>query len=195
MGADKALVELGGKPMVSWVAAALESAECEPLVIGRTTVPLEIPSEPDDVPGRAGPAAGLATALRLADGRDVFLAATDQPFLRSDTIRALCDYDAVAVVPLDDGRLQTTSALYRAGCLDRLREVMADDPSVSLRALVDAVATRVIRPEEWRTWGEDGRSWWSIDTPAEVKKAERWLEKHRESSVARRDIDGNRDPE
>jgi molybdopterin-guanine dinucleotide biosynthesis protein A len=175
MGGDKALTDFNGRPMIAHVAAAIKKAGCEPLVVGRASVPIDIPSRADDLPGRAGPAAGLATALRLAAGRPVFLVATDQPLLRHETVRRLLLLEGEAVLPFDAGSRQATCAVYRAGCLDPLMELMAGTPSPPLQALLDLVATREVLPAEWSTWGETGTSWWSLDRPEDVAEAEAWL--------------------
>jgi amidophosphoribosyltransferase len=41
-----------------------------------------------------------------------------------------------------------------------------------LQSLVDRVAFRPVTPGEWRAWGEDGRSWRSIDDEASLRDAE-----------------------
>ena len=45
----------------------------------------------------------------------------------------------------------------------------------SLRTVVDTVATRFVGAAEWRSWGEDGRSWRSADTPEDVVLVEQLL--------------------
>ena len=175
MGRDKVDVEIDGVPMLDLIVIALRAAGCEPLVIGRTTAPEGVTAVLDDLPGRAGPAAGLVTALRLAAGRDVFLVATDQPLLRPRTVRGLLALEGEAVVPRHDGMRQATCAVYRRECLDTLEELMRDRPSPPLQRLLDRVATRDVSEAEWSRWGEDGRSWRSLDTQEDVTEAEAWL--------------------
>jgi hypothetical protein len=35
----------------------------------------------------------------------------------------------------------------------------------SIQSLLDRVSFRAVTPETWVPWGEDGRSWFSVDTP------------------------------
>lgn len=93
MGRDKALVPVDGVPMAERVARALAAGGCGDVVlvggnrsaltaaIGRTWVE-------DRWPG-AGPLGGLVTALTVAGGRDVVVAACDLPDLDAATVRAL----------------------------------------------------------------------------------------------------------
>ncbi len=189
MGGDKALIDIAGMSMIARVAAALGEAGCEPLVVGRSSSSSGIRAIPDDLPGRAGPAAGLATALRVAAGRPVVLVGADQPFLRPQTVQALLALEGDAVVPVDGGANQATCAVYRAECLVPLRKLMTERPSPPLQALLDRVSTRRVPPAQWSRWGEDGHSWWSLDTPEDVVEAEAWLEENPDSRIQNPDTD------
>ena len=88
MGRDKAMVDVAGRPMVEWVADAVRPITNNLLVMGRAGTLAGIACVPDDHPARRGPLAGLATALRIADGAPVLLVAVDQPLC--STGRARC---------------------------------------------------------------------------------------------------------
>ena len=167
MGADKALVELEGRPLVLHVAAALKRITPHVLVIGRDTPIAGLPTVPDRTTGRRGPLAGLDTALHEAGGEAVLLVATDQPFLRSETLGALLDIAGDAVVPLDAGVPQATCGLYRPGVAEAARELLASGEG-SLQRLLARIQTTLPQRETWSGWGEDGRSWFSVNTPADL---------------------------
>ena len=171
MGRDKALVELGGRPLIAHVAAALVTAGCEPIAVGRAEPVDKIRAVPDDAGGR-GPAVGLRTALRIAGGRPVFLVATDQPLLRPETVTSMLQLQGRAVVPIAGGARQVLCAIYRAETLEPLEALLATDPTPSLQRLLDDLPFRGVLEAEWRGWGEDGRSWRSIDTPDDLVAVE-----------------------
>lgn len=171
MGGDKALAELDGRPLITHVSAALEAAGCDVVAVGRAETVAGIHAVPDDAGGR-GPAAGLLTALRVADGRPVVLVATDQPLLRPKTVTALLQLHGPAVVPMAAGTRQVLCAVYREDSLQPLAALMATDPTPSLQRLLDDLPFRAVLEAEWRGWGEDGRSWRSIDTPDELTELE-----------------------
>ena len=160
MGADKALVEVDGKPMVAWVAAALGRVCDDLLIVGRAGKLGGIEAILDDHPGPLGPAAGVATALRVASGRPVLAVAVDQPFLRTETLVRLASARQT-MVPHDDV-LQITCAFYAPEVEDALSRAVRDGIPL-WKAIEDR--SLIVPEEEWRSWGEDGRSWFSVDTP------------------------------
>ncbi len=167
MGTDKALVPVGGIPMIEWVAAALRSVVRDVVIVGRTEPVAGIRAVPDLRPGRRGPLAGLVAALDCSGGRPVLLVAVDQPLVRPATLRGLVDLlESDPVVPLDGGVRQTTCALYPARLADAVDQ--EDRMGGSIQSLLDRVPHRLVPPEEWAGWGEDGRSWDSVDTPEDV---------------------------
>ena len=172
MGTDKALVKVAGVPMVQWVAATLEQAGLDVVTVGG---PHRVPGYDNlaDAPGLGGPLAGLAGALEKSAGSSVVLVAVDQPLLRPRTLeRLLAMPGHDAVVPMDAGHPQVTCALYRPSCLPVLQSIEGTIPNVSIRDLLARAAVRYIEPAEWTDWGEDGRSWRSIDTPADLAAIE-----------------------
>ncbi len=172
MGRDKALVPVGGLPMVVRVAAALREAAGEVVVVGREGTLAGLPCLPDGSPGRRGPLAGLATALDAAAGRPVLLVAVDQPLASPATLRALAARVPAgrAAVPLAGGSRQVTCARYPAEWAGEAhRELGAGG---SIQSLLDRLDFDGIGEDEWREWDEDGRSWLSVDTPGDVARAE-----------------------
>lgn len=105
MGRDKA--SIGDPPWAHRVAEALENAGCRPTILvggdpglarGRWR------HVPDDLPGE-GPAAALATAIRLHPGKDLVVAACDLPELVpaavTTLIEAVCHGAASAAYEVD----------------------------------------------------------------------------------------------
>ncbi|MDJ0952942.1 MAG: molybdenum cofactor guanylyltransferase [Acidimicrobiia bacterium] len=169
MGRDKAQVTFAGRPMIDHVSAALRTAGVEVLVVGRHIADhVSIPDLPN-IGG--GPAAGLLTALRHLGNRAAFLVAVDQPLLRPETVQAMLELDGDAVVAMAEGHPQVTCAVYRPASTPQLSELVAGG-DLKLRRLLDRVATTYVDPETWAAWGEDGRSWLSLDTPQAVRDAE-----------------------
>lgn len=175
MGRDKAMVELAGRPLVAWVADALAPVTSRVVVVGRTGPLAGLPGVPDRFPDRRGPLAGLDAAFRSSRG-DVLLVGVDQPLVRAATLRRILAIDGGdAIVPVADGIPQTTCALYRGSCAPSAARLLTGSGG-SLRRLIDDAETILVEPDEWRGWGEDGRSWYSIDDPSNLERAARWLE-------------------
>jgi molybdopterin-guanine dinucleotide biosynthesis protein A len=173
MGTDKAHVTVDGTAMLDIVAGAAASVG-EVVVVGADP-PIRWTFIEDARSGRQGPLAGLETALVYAAGRDVVLVAVDQPFVRPDTLRRLLDVAGDAVVPVDGGWDQVTCAVYREPCLSAARHALETESGRSLQGLIGVVETTRVDPAAWQTWGEDGRSWYSVDTPAALDEGlRRW---------------------
>lgn len=95
MGTDKALVPLGGRPLVAWVAERL-SPQVEALALSANGDParfasLGLPVLPDET--RLGPLSGVLAGLRWAarQGATALVSAPcDGPFLPPDLVPRLC---------------------------------------------------------------------------------------------------------
>jgi molybdopterin-guanine dinucleotide biosynthesis protein A len=172
MGTDKALVELGGLTLLQHATRALEAAGLTVIVSGRSAAPGGFETVPDltEVPG-GGPALGLLSVFRRHRSADLFLVAVDQPLLQPATVTQLLQKPGDVVVPVVGQHPQVTCALYRNGCLQPLEEMLADGV-FRLRSLLPRVSTTRVTEDVWASWGEDGRSWLSLDTPQAVRDAE-----------------------
>jgi molybdopterin-guanine dinucleotide biosynthesis protein A len=116
--------------------------------------------------------AGVATALTRTSAERVALVAVDHPFVRPPFLRDLVAIETdLPVVPVDEtGVRQVTCAIYPKA----ISEAALEEASVggSIQTLLDRVSFRPVVPNEWRSWGEDGRSWFSVDTPEALGHAE-----------------------
>ena len=164
MGRDKALVEVAGSSMIEWVAQAL-GAVCSGLVVaGRPDGVGPLPGIGDPVSERRGPLSGLASSLEYAEQGDVLVVAVDQPWVRPTTLQGLAEMASVLpVIPLDrDGVRQTTCARYPTSMLSVALDELYSGGSI--QSAIDRTAFTPVTPETWEPWGEDGRSWFSVDT-------------------------------
>lgn len=177
MGRDKAMVEVAGRSMLERVGEALSVVTDRVVVAGREGTVSGYRGVPDLVDGPVGPLAGLAAALDEAArvGAEAVLAvAVDQPFVRAETLRRLTgEFDGRAVVPEADGVRQVTCALYPAAWQEQAAVELG--AGGSLQSLLDRMAFRPVPQDTWAGWGEDSRSWFSVDDPAAL---ERGLERY-----------------
>lgn len=165
MGVDKATVLVGGRSMVELATRALDAVADRVVIAGRSTSMNGFVGVPDPVPGRLGPLAGLAAALSEAGdcgAEAVVVVAVDQPFVRAETLARLIERCAgQAVVPSVDGVRQVTCAVYPTSWRsEALKEL---ETGGSIQSLLDRMPHAAVPPVEWAAWGEDGRSWFSVD--------------------------------
>jgi molybdopterin-guanine dinucleotide biosynthesis protein A len=72
--------------------------------------------------------------------------------------------DDLPIVPVDDhGIRQVTCAIYPKSVADAATEEASNGGSV--QSLLDRVSFTAVTSDTWRSWGEDGRSWFSADDP------------------------------
>ena len=134
MGRDKALIAVGGTPMVVRVAEAMWIAGArEVLAVGRepdALASLGLVTVPDGRPG-AGPVAGIVTALARAAGDEIVLVVgcdlvAPSPAAMGATLAALAQHPTAAVaVPVSGGRTQWHHAAWRPSAAPALEGALA----------------------------------------------------------------------
>jgi molybdopterin-guanine dinucleotide biosynthesis protein A len=167
MGTDKAAIEVGGITMLERVSAALQEVADRVVILGGELRELE--TWPDQS-GVTGPLAGVATALtRMTEDRALVLA-VDNVFVRVETLQHLAAIESdLPVVPVDAaGVRQVTCAVYPRSIAGQATEEA--HAGGSIQTLLDRVSFLPVTPEQWAGWGEDGRSWFSVDTPAAIEE-------------------------
>lgn len=127
IGGDKALVQLGGRPLITYPLAAAEAAGLDAVVVAKRTTKLpalDLPLllEPDEP---THPLLGIVTAL--SEFPAVLAIPCDMPFLDPAELAAL------AALPDDVATLwsgEPFPALYRDALLSQLREAIEAGASV-----------------------------------------------------------------
>jgi len=162
MGRPKALVELGGAPMIAHPLAAAADAGLDAVVIAKAGTPLpalDVPvwHEPDEP---VHPLLGIVTALERADG-PVVAVACDQPFVTGALLGRLATGPEAAVRVGD--RVEPLPARYEPAALPALRTALANEASLrKTLAQLEPVALEC---------GADEVA--SVNTPEELAAAER----------------------
>lgn len=173
MGRDKAALELDGRPLAGWVAAALRAAGVREVLLGggdpALAARIGATHVPDAVPGR-GPLAGLAAVMGRTDGI-VVVVPCDVPGVTGGDLRALVDAVAgaepgegadVACVGVAGRREPLVSAWVASRCRAVVDDVLAsDDHSVrAALARLDVVEVGVGDPSTLV----------NVNTPADLRR-------------------------
>jgi molybdopterin-guanine dinucleotide biosynthesis protein A len=154
MGRDKALMELGGLPLIVRAAKLLEPLVGPPIVIapaGRYQE-LGLPIVPDDHAG-FGPLGGIATALRLAASPWNLVVGCDLPFLTAEWLGYLIERAkasaADAVLPENERGLEPLCAMYHRRGEASIRAALQR----GVRKVTDGLADLTVltlAPLEWK---------------------------------------------
>ncbi|MGZ4786460.1 MAG: molybdenum cofactor guanylyltransferase [Acidimicrobiales bacterium] len=191
MGRDKALVEVGGRPLALIAADALRDAGAAPVVViggdRDALVGFGLEVQGDDHPGE-GPLGAIITALGSrpaeppggggADDRIVMVLACDMPSIDAGTVAAVVDAlaarpDAEVAAPRLDGRLQILTAAYRRRLRPRLAAAFEAGERAPRRALdgVEVVAVDGLDPDRLA----------DVDRPADLH---RYAHRHTSTGAA-----------
>ena len=152
MGRDKALVELGGEPLVARVAGVLRTAGAHHVrCVGGDETRLRalgLDVVADEEAG-SGPLGGIITALAHAERPAVVVLSCDlvspDPSAVDEVVQALASGSGAAdvAVPLVEGRRQWLHGAWRTGALERLRGAFATGERAIHRAAASLVVVDV----------------------------------------------------
>ncbi len=175
MGQNKALLPVGGIPIVQRVIDTLAPLCAEIQLIGNDAEPylhLDLPIIPDVEPN-LGPLMGIYSGLLATDNELNLLLACDMPFASHSLLTHLLTlsdgYDVI--IPRTKNGLHPLCAVYRRStCLPAIRTAL-NAHSRRVISFFDQVQVREIGPDELRLVDPDGISLMNVNTPEELAKA------------------------
>lgn len=178
MRRDKALVPLGGRPMIEVLLRRLDGLADD--IVVTTNRPedyafLGVRLASDRVPG-AGALAGLRTALAAALGETVLVLACDLPFVARPLLEYLLERagEADVVIPRRAGEYEPLLAVYARSVLPAVESALAAGQSRMI-SFFPEVRVLAIEAEEWTPFDPEGLSFFNVNTPEELAEAERLL--------------------
>lgn len=177
MGANKALLDFGGEPLISRVAR--QFTEWFQQVVVVTNTPdvytfLGLPMVGDRIPG-LGPLGGLEAGLTASRFENAFFAACDMPFLNLELISYLLSQAPGngIVVPRVGGEYEPMHAVYTRACLPAITANL-DARRLKLLSIFDMVTVRVVEESEIRPFGDPERLFFNCNTPEDLALARTW---------------------
>ena len=171
MGQDKALLDVGGQPLIQRVIDRLGGHFSDILISGAGYEQFGLPVVPDAYEG-AGSLGGICSAVAASPTDHAFVVACDMPFVNLELIRHLetfTDSHDVVIARLERG-LETLHAFYSKGCVPAMRRSI-EGGDLKIISFFDAVRVKVIEPDDWRRLDPEGLSFFNVNTPAEYDRA------------------------
>jgi molybdopterin-guanine dinucleotide biosynthesis protein A len=167
-GADKPGLLVGGRPLVSWVAAAVADA-VRLVVVGPPRPELARAVTVREDPPGSGPIPALRAGLARVRAPWTAVLAADLPFLRSGHVgelrrRARDRGGALFVDP--GGRPQWLAGVWRTA---ELTDALGRYDGASLRGLMEPLEPVRVRPSR------GDRPWQDCDTPSDLASAARLI--------------------
>jgi molybdenum cofactor guanylyltransferase len=187
LGGRKALVELGGRPLVSRVVGVVGAAGLEPVVVAKPDTPLPRldcrlltePAEPRH------PLTGLTTALAASAGRGVIAVGCDMPFVPRRFLSWLAELDDELAVCEVGGRLEPLLARYPQTAAEQLGNSL--ERGDAMRDAVAALDPRIVREDELARFGAPEEIVFNVNSPDDLQRAHDLLARgSRRRGVARR---------
>ena len=182
MRRDKALLEIGGLPMLVRTANLLE-----PLVVSVTVIGpperyrhLGLCVVPDDQPG-LGPLGGLATALRISRSEWNLVVGCDLPDLTTDWLDWLIAHAmesrSDAVLPESARGLEPLCGVYRRRCSSAIAAAIARGER-KVTDVVQVLALERVLEAEWGRFDPSGALFRNMNTPEDYVEARARLERN-----------------
>lgn len=178
MGADKALLDLGGRAMIERVIAAVAPVTSSLAIIANRPeyARFGFPVFADEQPG-IGPLEAIRTALANSPSPRIVLVGCDLPFVTVDLFRLLLNIpgDHQAVVPVGvDGKLEPLCAVYRTQMLPIVTNLIAQGGrKVSL--LFNPISTRLVSFDELHHLKDASLFFENVNTPQDYARVARSL--------------------
>jgi molybdopterin-guanine dinucleotide biosynthesis protein A len=190
MGRDKALVELGGEPLIARPLNILRQAGLSATIAGARSALSRFAPVIDDA--GEGPLSGICAALDSMQAECAVFLSVDMPLLPSSLVAYLRNRarltGAVAVVASVNGFAQTFPAVVRKAALSALRVELSSGKGgclhafraaaaqLSLPFITLAVENLVQAGQVEHPSGLPPAFWFlNVNTPAELERAESWL--------------------
>jgi molybdopterin-guanine dinucleotide biosynthesis protein A len=176
-GVNKALLEVGGKPIIERILDAVGPLAVERIALARVGAePLGYGLRPvPDVEPHAGVLRALANGLSVASGDVCLLVACDMPFVSRPLFEHALDVlhreTADVVIPRDDYGLQPMHSVYRREpVLEAVQQAIARGDK-RMNSYFPSVRVREIRDDELRSLDPEGRAFSNVNTPEELAAA------------------------
>lgn len=176
MGTDKALVPVGGRPLIQRVVDTVRPLTTDLIFVGANAHGYAWLGgrAVDDSVSTAGPLAGIYTALSVARFHHCLVVACDMPFLNARLLRHMhrraTSWDVV--VPRLDGHLEPLHAVYSRACLEPIATMLSQGRRCPLD-LYPMVRTDYLEAQEIALFDPDYRSFINLNTPADLARAQR----------------------
>lgn len=171
MNANKAFLEIGGRPLIERVVEKVARVAEEVILVTNTPdayAYLELLMIPDIFPGK-GSLGGIYSGLKAANQSHVLVTACDMPFLNAALLRFLVvlspGYDVV--VPRTEQGLEPLHAIYAKSCLPAIEHLLAHD-SLKIADFFSQVRVRYVGQEEMAVLDPEGLSIFNVNRPEDL---------------------------
>jgi molybdopterin-guanine dinucleotide biosynthesis protein A len=173
-GANKAMLQVGNKRLIDRVLSALNPIASQIILVGHLAEGLSGPVidiVPDKLQGGSA-LIGIYSGLQAARNDVALVVACDMPFLSTPLLKRIAvlseGYDVA--VPRVGNHLEALHAAYRRSCLPVMREAISQQQH-KIIDFYTRLKVREIGESEIADIDPDGLSFFNVNTPADLKRA------------------------
>ncbi len=181
MNQDKALMEVEGRPLVSYVTGAVGKVLKSVSLVGsrKKYDTLGLPVIEDIITGH-GPLSGIHAALKSTTLPLSLVVGCDMPFLNPPFLEMLVQVamvsDAqVTVAESPEFGYETLCAVYTQDCLPAV-EGSIEAGDLKLSRTFERLRVRLVSASEWGSYNTSGVLFQNVNTPDDFGRARRLLE-------------------
>ena len=173
-GANKALLEVGGKRIIDRVLSALRPLTDQIVLVGHLAEGQVFPDVqvvPDDHPG-AGSMPALFTGLQASRHEVALVVGCDMPFLSTPLLRHIVEMSQGfdLAVPRIGPHLEALHAAYHRSCLPAIEDYLRRQ-DLKIIDFYPSVRTREVSEIELRAFDPYLRSFFNINTAEDLETA------------------------
>jgi len=182
MGRAKAMLEIGGEPLIVRTARLVEAVAGSATIVrgGREYENLGLRVIEADVAG-AGPLGGIATALRVSEAPWNLILACDLPYLTREwlefVVKRALESQADALIPMNVLGAEPLCALYHK-CGEPLIRTAIEHGVRKVTDGLNYLRVEAIGPAEWKAFDSEGLLFKNMNSPEDYDEAKAKLEEH-----------------
>ena len=181
MGRDKALLEIGGRPMMARVIERIRALFGEISIVGgadRSYGAFGVPVFRDARPG-CGSLGGIYTALSTSSAPFVFCLACDMPFISAPLVSFLVGEmrksGCQAVIPRVGGELEPLCAVYSREIIPVIEKDL-DTGVRRIKSTLSSLRLRIVEEGEMQPHDPGLHTFFNVNTPEDLRKAKLRIE-------------------
>ncbi|MBI2527643.1 MAG: molybdenum cofactor guanylyltransferase [Candidatus Rokubacteria bacterium] len=173
-GQPKALLPLGGRPIIERALGVVRAVTGEVLIVTNTPevyAHLGLPMVPDVFPDH-GSLGGIYSGLAAAPGDAAFTVACDMPFLSEEVARLVTSRagEADVVIPQIGGQWETLHACYAKACLAPMERRLRAG-RLKIVGFFDEVRVLAVTEPEIARLGDPSTIFLNVNTPEDLARA------------------------
>lgn len=176
---EKALIDINGRPLISYVIDALAKGVENIIISVRDTQQGKVLGElipgyvfTYDASGNKGPISGILSGLEACKDEYCFIVGCDMPLLDRNVVRMLfqqCEGYEAAIPRWDDGFLEPLHAVYMTGPMIRETKKAIERDEKIILAPLSKLNVNYVKIDDIKNIDPDLRTFMNLNTPGELR--------------------------